>query len=61
MEDGRWYVEVRQIRQEARAYPDRAAAWTVVRAWMRHIGGEWERIPCYGGVPHNWQGERISG
>jgi hypothetical protein len=27
---------------------------------MRHFGSEWERIPCYGGIPYGWVGERIT-
>jgi hypothetical protein len=30
---------------------------------MRRLGGtgsEWERIPCYGGIPHDWVGEQLT-
>jgi hypothetical protein len=59
--NGRWYVDVvGGPNRRPRAYPTKADAWTVVRNWMRHFGGEWERIPCYGGIPYGWLGERIT-
>jgi hypothetical protein len=61
LDDGRWYVDViGQVNHRPRAYPSREHAWTVVRNWMRHLGGEWERIPCYGGIPLGWVGERMT-
>jgi hypothetical protein len=59
--DGRYYVDVIApgANRRPRAYPTRQDAWAVVRNWMRHLGGEWERIPCYGGIPPGWVGQRI--
>lgn len=61
LDDGRWYVDViGQVHQDPRAYPTKQQAWIVARNWMRRIGGQWERIPCYGGIPPGWVGERIT-
>lgn len=58
--DDRWFVDViGQASRRPRAYPTKQDAWMVVKNWMRHFGGEWERIPCYG-IPHDWVGERIT-
>jgi hypothetical protein len=61
LDDGRWYVDViGQANRRPRAYATKHDAWVVVQQWMRHFGGEWERIPCYGGIPPDWVGERIT-
>ena len=50
-----------QAGRRPRAYPTKQDAWVVVQNWMRQLGGgEWERIPCYGGTPPGWAGERIT-
>jgi hypothetical protein len=60
--DGGWYVDViGQANSRPRAYATKQDAWTVVQNWMRKLGGgEWERIPCYGGIPPGWVGERVT-
>lgn len=63
--DGGWYVDVigQGANRRPRAYPTKREAWIVVKNWMRKLGGvgsEWERIPCYGGTPHDWVGNRIT-